>query len=126
MRERRAARVRRRPAAARTARSSGTPRTRDARTSAIARSGCFRAGVALPRDAAASDVQALRLRAHTRLPRRGEKPLPKGSGAARIEHVNLLYGLGADDRPGPSLFSWTAGSALVPDGPPLELPLDRQ
>ncbi len=92
----------------------------------IARSGCFRAGVALPRDAAASDVQAVRLRAHTRLPRRGEKPLPKGSGAARIEHINLLYGLGADDRPGPSLFSWTAGSALVPDGPPLELPLDRQ
>jgi hypothetical protein len=89
----------------------------------VARSGCFRAGVALPREAAASDVAALRLRAHTRLPRRGEKPLAKGSGTARIERVNLLYGLGADDRPGPSLFSWKDGSDLAPDGPPLELPL---
>jgi hypothetical protein len=92
----------------------------------VARSGCFRAGVALPRDAAASDVQAVRLRAHTRAPRRGEKPLPRGSGAARIERVNLLYGLGADDRPGPSLFSWKGGSELAPDGPPLELPLRPQ
>ena len=92
----------------------------------VARSGCFRAGIALPREAAASDVQAVRLRAHTRLPRRGEKPLPRGAGRARIERVNLLYGLDADDRPGPSLFSWTAGSELAPDGPPLELPLRPQ
>ena len=92
----------------------------------VARSGCFRAGVALPLGAAASDVQALRLRAHTRLPRRGEKPLPLGAGTARIERVNLLCGLGADDRPGPSLFSWKGDSALAPDGPPLELPLSRQ
>ena len=92
----------------------------------VARTGCFRAGVALPRDAAASDVQALRLRAHTRPKRRGEKPLPRGAGTARVERVNLLYALGADDRPGPSLFSWTDGSDLAPDGPPLELPLSRQ
>ena len=92
----------------------------------VARSGCFRAGVALPRDAGAGDVQALRLHAHTRPKRRGEKTLPKGSGAARIERVNLLYGLGADDRPGPSLFSWNGGSELAPDGPPLELPLRPQ
>jgi len=92
----------------------------------VARSGCFRAGVALPRDAAASDVQAVRLRAHTRPPRRGEAPLPSGSGAAHLERVNLLYGLGADDRPGPSLFSWTGGSELAPDGPPLEFPLRPQ
>lgn len=92
----------------------------------VARSGCFRAGVALPGHAAASEVQALRLRAHTRAKRRGEKPLPKGSGAARIDRVNLLYGLGADDRPGPSLFRWTAGSELAPDGPPLELPVRPQ
>ena len=89
----------------------------------VARSGCFRAAVALPRGAAASDVEALRLRAHTRPPRRGEVPLPRGAGAARIERVNLLYGLGKDDRPGPSLFSWTGSSELTPDGLPLELPL---
>ena len=91
----------------------------------VARSGCFRAGVALPPEASAGDVAALRLRAHTRAPRRGEKPLPKGAGTARIERVNLLYGLGADDRPGPSLFSWKGGSDLVPDGPSLELELGR-
>jgi len=92
----------------------------------VARSGCFRAAVALPREAAASDVQALRLRAHTRPKRRGEAPLPKGAGAARLDRVNLLYGLGPDDRPGPSLFSWTGGSELSPDGPALELPLRPQ
>jgi hypothetical protein len=89
----------------------------------VARSGCFRAAVALPRGAAPSDVQALRLRAHTRPKRRGESPLPKGAGSARLERVNLFFGLGADDRPGPSLFSWTGAGELVPDGPPLELPL---
>lgn len=92
----------------------------------VARSGCFRAGLALPRDAVASDVQALRLRAHTRPKRRGEKPLSKGSGSARVERVNFLYGLGADDRPGPSLLSWSHGSELAPDGPPLELALRPQ
>jgi hypothetical protein len=89
----------------------------------VARSGCFRAAVALPREAAVSDVQAVRLRAHTRPPRRGEVPMPRGAGAARIERVNLLYGLDEDDRPGPSLFSWTGGSELAPDGAALELPL---
>jgi len=89
----------------------------------VARSGCFRAGVALPREAAARDVQFLRLRAHTRPARRGEAALPKGAGAARIERVNLLYGIGPDDRPGSSLFRWNGGSELAPDGPPLELPL---
>ena len=90
----------------------------------VARSGCFRAAVALPREAAASDVQALRLRAHTRPKHRGEAPLPRGAGAARLDRVNLLYGIGSDDRPGPSLFSWTGGSELAPDGAPLELPLE--
>jgi hypothetical protein len=37
--------------------------------------------------------------------------------------VNRLYGLGPGDRPGPSLFRWTAGADLVPDGPALELPV---
>jgi len=87
----------------------------------VARAGCFRAGVALPSGATVSDVRALRLRAHTRPPRRNEAPLPKGAGSARIERVNLLFGLGPDARPGPSVFSWSGGSELRPDGPPLEL-----
>lgn len=89
----------------------------------IARSGCFRAAVALPAGAAVSDVRALRFRAHTRPPRRGEAPLGRGAGAARLDRVNLLFGLGPDDRPGPSVFSWSAGADLGPDGTPLELPL---
>jgi hypothetical protein len=87
----------------------------------IARGGCFRAAVALPLGKGVADVRALRLRAHSRPPRRGEKPHPPGSGSARIDRVNRLFGLGADDTPGPSVFEWTTGADLRPDGPPLEL-----
>jgi hypothetical protein len=89
----------------------------------VARSGCFRAAVALPAGETAADVHALRLRAHTRPPRRGEPPLSPGSGSARVERVNLLFGLGPDGRPGPSRFGWTGGADLPPDGPALELPV---
>ena len=49
----------------------------------VARSGCFRAGVALPPEASAGDVAALRLRAHTRAPRRGRRRCR----AARAPHA---------------------------------------
>jgi hypothetical protein len=91
----------------------------------VARSGCFRAAVALPRGATAGDVRALRLRAHTRPPRRDEARLPPGAGSARIDRINRLFGLRPDDTPGPSHFGWSAGAALQPDGPPLELAVDR-
>jgi hypothetical protein len=87
----------------------------------VARGGCFRAAVALPEGKTVADVRALRLRAHTRPPRKGEKPLAPGSGSARVDRINRLYGLGADDLPGPSVFEWTAGADLPPDGPPLRL-----
>ena len=89
----------------------------------IARSGCFRAGVALPPGESAADVRALRLRAHPRPARRGEPRLPRGAGSARVERVNLFFGLGPVDRPGPSLFRWSAGAVLAPDGPAVELPV---
>jgi hypothetical protein len=89
----------------------------------IARSGCFRAGVALAPGESPAEVRALRLRAHARPARRGEPPLPRGAGAARVERVNRLFGLGPDDRPGPNLFRWSAGAELAPDGPALELPV---
>ena len=92
----------------------------------VARSGCFRAGVALPAGVTVSDVRALRLRAHTRPPRRSEAPLPRGAWSARIDRVNRFFGLGTDYKPGPSRFGWTGGSELVPDGPPLELPVPPQ
>jgi hypothetical protein len=91
----------------------------------VARGGCFRAAVALPAGAAVSDVRALRLRAHTRPARNGEAPLPRGTGSARIDRVNRLFGLGSDDRPGPSLFGWAGGAELEPDGSPLELAVKR-
>ncbi len=89
----------------------------------VARSGCFRAAVALPEGTSVDDVRALRLRAHTRPARDGEPPLPPGSGSARIDRVNLLYGLGPEDRPTRSLFQWSEGANLAPDGAPLLLAL---
>lgn len=87
----------------------------------VARDGCFRAAVAMPEGAAPADAQKLRLRAHARPPRRGEKPLPRGSGSARIDRVTRVFGLGPDDAPGPSVFSWSVGADLRTDGLPLEL-----
>ena len=89
----------------------------------VARRGCFRAAVAMPDGATAADARAIRLRAHTRPPRRGEPRLPRGSGSARIDRVTRLFGLGPDDLPGPSVFDWSAGADLRPDGPPFELPI---
>jgi len=91
----------------------------------VARSGCFRAALALPPGTTIGDARALRVRAHTRPPRRDEAPLPKGSGSARLDRINCFFALGPDGRPGPSVFSWSQGADLVPDGPPLELSLTR-
>jgi len=90
----------------------------------LARGGCFRAAVELPDGTTVADARALRLRAHTRPTRRGEPPLPRGAGAARIDRVTRVFGLGPDDTPGPSVFAWSEGADLRPDGPPLELPLE--
>ena len=87
----------------------------------VGRSGCFRAAVAMPEGSALQDARSLRLRAHTRPPRRGEKPLPRGRGSARVGRVNRLFALGPDDAPGPSLFSWSAGADMRPDGDPIEI-----
>jgi hypothetical protein len=83
--------------------------------------GCFRGAVALPKGATASDVKAVRLKAFTRVARKGEAPLRPGAGEARLLRVNRLFLLGEDDQPGPSLFSWSGDVPLVPEGPPHEL-----
>ena len=124
-RERRAARLRRRPA--RRANGGVSWHASDAGRPAfrVARSGCFRAAVALPRGrdgratcgpCGCAPTRGRRAAARSRCPR--------GAGSARIERVNLLFGLGPDDRPGPSVFSWSGGSELRPDGPPLELAVE--
>jgi hypothetical protein len=87
----------------------------------VARSGCFRAAVVMPEGATVADARSLRLRAHTRPARRGEVPLPPGSGSARIDRITRLFGLSPDDLPGPSAFSWSEGGGLRPDGAPLDL-----
>ena len=89
----------------------------------VGRSGCFRAAVALPPGRSVADIRAVRFRAHTRPPRRGERALPRGSGWARLERVTRLFGLGDDDLPGPSVLSWSGSADLAPDGEAFEVPL---
>jgi len=90
----------------------------------VARDGCFRAALAMPETASPADARRLRFRVYTRPARRGEKPLPRGSGSARLDRVTRLFGLGPDDAPGPSVFSWSAGAVLRTDGLPLELAIE--
>ncbi len=89
----------------------------------VGRSGCFRAAVALPPGRSVAEIGAVRFRAHTRPPRRGERALPPGSGWARLERVNRLFGLGTDDLPRPSRLSWSGSADLPPDGEAFEVPL---
>jgi hypothetical protein len=83
--------------------------------------GCFRGAVALPPAVTPAAIVALRFRAFTRLPAKGEAPLPRGAGSARLKSVNTLFLLGPDDQPGPRLFSWQGDVPLEPDGPPFEI-----
>ena len=87
--------------------------------------GCFRGAVALPAGTDASSVAGLRVRAHTRRARKGEAPLPKGAGRARLTAVNRLFLLDAHDEPGPDLLRWTGDVPLAVDGEPFEIPIRR-
>ena len=82
----------------------------------VARSGCFRAAVALPPGRTVAEICAVRFRAHTRPPGKGERPLPRGTGWAKLERVNRLFGLGEDYLPMPGVFSWQGPVELRPDG----------
>ncbi len=83
--------------------------------------GCFRGAVALPKGVTAENVTALRVRAYTRPPRKGERPPAKRSGPARLRRVNRLFLMSPLDLPEPNLFSWTGDVALVLDGEPATL-----
>ncbi len=83
--------------------------------------GCFRGAVALPQGVKAENVTALRVRAYTRPPRKGERPPAKRSGPARLRRVNRLFLMSPLDLPEPSLFAWTGDVALVLDGEPATL-----
>lgn len=103
----------------------GRPAFRVARNATHFPNGCFRSAVALPADAAAPSIVALRVRAHTRLPRDKEAPLPKGTGRARLVSVNRLFLLDAHDEPGADLLKWTGDAPLAVDGAPFEIPIGR-
>jgi hypothetical protein len=89
----------------------------------VGRSGCFRAAVALPNPATAADVLAIRVRAHTRPPRKGEAPLPAGTGRARLTRVNRLFMLGDEDAPGKDLLRWTGEAPLAGEAAGFEIPV---
>jgi hypothetical protein len=85
----------------------------------VSRSGCFRGAAALPEQA---DVRGVRIRAHTRPPRRGEARLPPGTGRARVTRVNRLFRLGETLMPGSDLLTWTGETRLQGEGAPFEIP----
>ena len=88
----------------------------------VARDGCFRAAVALPAGTRAEALQAVRVRAHTRLPGRDEARLPAGTGWARLTRINRAFLLNDDYTPGPDRLTWTGDARLPAEGPALELP----
>jgi hypothetical protein len=78
----------------------------------IARTGCFRGAVPLPRTAGTPD--AVRLRAFSPLPQKDKPPPPPGS--VRVTRVNSIFTLGDDYLPRASKFSWTGSLVLPIDG----------
>jgi hypothetical protein len=85
--------------------------------------GCFRAAVPLPAGRGADDLVGLRFRSHLRARRQGEPAPPPGAGNARLLRINRITLLGADDLPGPPLFSWVGDLSMTAEGPPVEVPV---
>ena len=85
--------------------------------------GCFRGAVALPADAEAAPLAAMRFHAYTRPPAKDEAPLPAGTGTATVVRVNKVFRLDRDFRPGPGLFTWQGTLPLTSDGPASEIPM---
>ena len=79
----------------------------------IARGGCFRGAVPLPR--AAGKPEAVRFRAYSRSPQKGEAS-SAAAGSVRLTRVNQVFTLGDDYLPRPSTFSWRGSIALALDG----------
>jgi hypothetical protein len=79
----------------------------------IVHTGCFRGAVPLPR--AAGKPDAIRFRAYSRPPQKGEAP-PPAVGSVRLTRVNQVFTLGDDYLPRPSTFSWRGSIVLPLDG----------
>ncbi len=100
------------------------PRFRVSRAPHNFPNGCFQAAVALPMGIGPAAIHALRVQAFTRLPAKDERPLPSGTGRARLLRVNRLFMLDENDEPGAKLLSWTGDVPLAGEGPPYELKVE--
>lgn len=91
----------------------GEPRWR------IARNGCFRAAVPLPRNTTPEMITQVRLRAHTRARRDGEPIMPPGTGAVRLHRFNGVFMLDDQYRPGPLRLASTRATSARGEGDPV-------
>lgn len=83
--------------------------------------GCFRGAVALPEGALAKDLKQIRVRAHSRPPRKGEARANGPKGPARLRRITRLFLMNAQDQPGENVFSWTGELILPLDGDPVNI-----
>jgi len=77
----------------------------------VARTGCFRGAVPVPANAGAPE--AVRFRAYSLPPKDGQAPRP---GTVRLTRVNRVFGVGDDDLPRLSTYSWSGSLDLPIDG----------
>ena len=91
----------------------GEPRWR------IARSGCFRAAVPLPRNTTIEMITQVRLRAYTRSRRDGEAIMPPGTGAVRLHRFNGVFMLDEQYRPGPPRLASIRAISARGEGEPV-------
>ncbi len=101
--------------------TGGVPEFRISRAPDNFPNGCFRAAVALPEGVTAGDVRSLQVRAHTKPPKKGEKPRAPAAEPARLRRINHLFLMDPHDQPGPNVFSWTGDEPLALDGKPVTL-----
>jgi hypothetical protein len=83
--------------------------------------GCFRGAVALPEGASAEDLKQIRMRAHSRPPKKGEAAGNGQRGPARLRRITRLFLMNAEDQPDQSVFSWTGELTLSLDRDPVNI-----
>jgi hypothetical protein len=81
----------------------------------VTRDGCFRMAIPLPGNAAAGDVQAVRVQAFAR------KDRPPSQ--SRFTRLNTLFSLNEQFAPGPRVITWEGSAVLEAGGAPFEIPV---
>ena len=77
--------------------------------------------MALPEGALAKDVKQIRMRAHSRPPKKGEAVANGPRGPARLRRITRLFLMNAQDQPDQSVFYWTGELILPLDGEPVTI-----